>query len=59
MLYEQLHERVGVMTGYAGSHEKGQLTCLGEGGEDVGFREEIRLRVQRSSELTSRKICLV
>lgn len=58
MLYEQLHKRVGVMTGYAGNHEKGQLTCLGEGGEDEGFREKIRLSVQYSSELTSRKICL-
>lgn len=26
---------------HAWSHEEGQLTCLGEGGEDTGFWKEI------------------
>lgn len=30
---------------HARSHEKGRLTCLGEGGEDTGFWKEIMPRV--------------
>lgn len=52
---------------HAGSHEKGQLTCLGEGGEDTGFWEimpgmslkDARVRLEEGSRIVLKsKFCL-